>query len=121
MKAQVTFLLRLVAAVALSSSTLSAGRSQTLGQLQRDVRTAISDGRYSTAEDLAREFFTSLGGLTAADRLDAMDAGDLLLRTLVENGRGSDQDTQNLALEMVRSHGPVGLRPVPGRRLSPRD
>jgi tetratricopeptide (TPR) repeat protein len=69
---------------------------------RRDIRSAIDEGRFADAERQARALLESLGGLTGEHQPDAMSAADVLLDALVENGRGADQATQDLARDLLR-------------------
>jgi CHAT domain-containing protein len=75
---------------------------QESSQAGREVRAAIDEGRFVDAERQARALLASFGGLAGENPTAAMSAGDLLLDALIENGRGGDQETQDLAHEMLR-------------------
>ena len=96
-----TFLAVLFTFAVVGPTALS-GASADVALVRRDVRAAIGEGRYMDAENLARTLLASVGGLVGGNQVDAMNAADLLLDALLENGRGADQDTQDLAQEMLR-------------------
>ena len=89
----------LVVILAGAASHASAGVPENIEQARRGVLEAIDEGRFADAENAARVFLTSL----APAGEDQLDAADLLLDALIENGRGAEQGTQDLANETLRA------------------
>jgi CHAT domain-containing protein/tetratricopeptide (TPR) repeat protein len=76
--------------------------SPELESRRRQIRAHMDAGRYVEAERQARALFASLGALSGEDRPEVNRAADLLIETLIRNGRGAEPDTRSLAEEMVR-------------------
>ena len=89
----------LVAALVATSLGLSA--FQMSAPTRGDLETALIAGQYETAEIGARARLQADAAAFGSSALQWATSADLLLRALVLNGRGADEDTLTLARQVV--------------------
>ena len=80
----------------------------------RAIRTSIDAGHYAEAERLAQTLISRLENQETRQPKELTQAMDLLVESLVWNGKGSDPRTRSLAEQTIRArevrHGPNDLR-----------
>lgn len=80
----------------------------------RAIRQSIDAGRYTEAEGLAQKLIAVLENQETRQSGELIQAMDLLVESLVWNGKGADPRTRSLAEQSVRArevrHGPDDLR-----------
>jgi CHAT domain-containing protein/Tfp pilus assembly protein PilF len=86
----------------------------------RAIRTSIDDGRYAEAEQQAQSLISSLENGQTGQSEELAQAIDLLVESLVWNGKGAERRTRALAEQTIRTrearHGPNDVHLSSGLR-----